>query len=520
MSSAAVLLPYQRRWIEDRSTFKIVEKSRRTGLTWAEAADAVLAAASAKDAGGCNHSYIGSGREMAREFIDACADWAKAFDRAASEVGEEIFVDEGRNGREIAVFRINFASGFHIQALSTNPSNLRGRKGSLTLDEAAFQPDLPAVIKAASALTMWGGKVRVISTHNGVDSEFNGLLTDARAGRNDYAVHRVTLSEACEQGLYRRICEVNGEQWSTDAEQRWRASLRRNSGTLEAAAEEYDCVPSHGGGAYLSRALIESCMHDASVLRFEGSAGFNAMAERLREADVRDWCERELAPLLAALDPRRQHVLGEDFGRTADLTVLAPMEIGERLQRRVPFLVELRDVPFRNQEQILFYICDRLPRLRALKLDARGNGQYLAEQAVYRYGQRAEAVMPTQAWYLEHMPPLRAAFEDGQILIPRHDDVVSDLRALRMVKGIPKVPDIRTGEERDRHGDAAIALCMAHAASRAEVPEYGFEAVARWPGADSARRGHGLHADDWDDDAPARTGSFSADYGRDGGLVW
>ncbi|WP_230371146.1 hypothetical protein [Paludibacterium denitrificans] len=32
-----VLLPYQQRWFEDESQIMIAEKSRRTGLTWAEA---------------------------------------------------------------------------------------------------------------------------------------------------------------------------------------------------------------------------------------------------------------------------------------------------------------------------------------------------------------------------------------------------------------------------------------------------------------------------------------------------
>ena len=242
--------------------------------------------------------------------------------------------------------------------------------------------------------------------------------------------------------------------------------------------EEYFCVPKRGGGAYLPLALIEACMADAPVIRFEGSAEFNALPERLREAETREWLERELDPLLDRLDPRRQHVLGEDFGRTADLTVLAPMEIGATLKRNVPFLVELRNVPFRQQEQILFHVCDRLPRFRAAKLDARGNGQYLAEQAAYRYGSgRAEAVMLTQGWYLEHMPPFKAAFEDGSISIPRNDDVASDLRALQVIKGIPRLPDTRTGAAGDRHGDAAIALAMAHAASRADPVEYAYDPV-------------------------------------------
>lgn len=46
-----VLLPYQQRWVADASPLKVIEKSRRTGITWAEASDNVLTAASSAPAG-------------------------------------------------------------------------------------------------------------------------------------------------------------------------------------------------------------------------------------------------------------------------------------------------------------------------------------------------------------------------------------------------------------------------------------------------------------------------------------
>ncbi|BBI66829.1 hypothetical protein PKHYL_10200 [Psychrobacter sp. KH172YL61] len=48
LEAPAVLLPYQQKWIADESQLKIAEKSRRIGLTWAEAADCALVAASDK----------------------------------------------------------------------------------------------------------------------------------------------------------------------------------------------------------------------------------------------------------------------------------------------------------------------------------------------------------------------------------------------------------------------------------------------------------------------------------------
>lgn len=462
-----VLLPYQKNWMEDKSQLKIAEKSRRTGLTWAEAADAVLTTATEKSDGGGNHFYIGSGKDMAIEFIDACAMWAKAFNKAASAIEEDVFQEVLEDEtKDILTYTIRFASGFKIQALSSNPSNMRGRQGNITIDEAAFHEHLAEVLKAALALTMWGSKVRIISTHNGVDNSFNGLIGDSRAGKKDYSVHRVTLDDACEMGLYKRICQITGITWSQQAQDEWISGLRRNTDSFEDAEEEYDCVPKQGGGTYLSRSLIEACMYPAPVLRFEGSKEFNAWPEHLRNAEVKDWCDENLKPILATLNPNLRHVLGEDFGRSADLTILTPMLISQLLRREIPFMVELRNVPFKQQEQVLYYICNRLPRFSAAKLDARGNGQYLAEQAKYKYGaHRVEEVMLSQAWYLENMPKLKAAFQDGEILIPKDSDVADDLRALKVVKGIAKIPEGKTGDNKDRHGDAAISIAMAHAAS-------------------------------------------------------
>ena len=54
VETPAALMGYQQRWVADDSPLKVIEKSRRTGLTWAEASDNVLTAASNRNAGGQN----------------------------------------------------------------------------------------------------------------------------------------------------------------------------------------------------------------------------------------------------------------------------------------------------------------------------------------------------------------------------------------------------------------------------------------------------------------------------------
>src|SRR5215472_17876759 len=78
-SLESILLPYQREWIADSATIKVYEKSRRIGITWAESADAALDAGTRS---GSDWWYIGYNKEMALEFVEAAAGWARRFNHA------------------------------------------------------------------------------------------------------------------------------------------------------------------------------------------------------------------------------------------------------------------------------------------------------------------------------------------------------------------------------------------------------------------------------------------------------
>ncbi|UCU97211.1 hypothetical protein KI616_25260 [Hydrogenophaga taeniospiralis] len=460
---------YQARWVADRSPLKVMEKSRRTGITWGEASDNVLTAASDRTAGGQNVYYIAYNQDMTIEYIQACAMWARVFNRAAGEVDEGFWDGESEEDKAIKTYTIRFPSGFRIVALSSRPSNLRGRQGVIVIDEAAFHDQLKELLKAAMAMLIWGGQVHVISTHNGTDNPFNELVDDIRSGRRAGTVHRVDFQQAVDDGLYRRVCMRLGKEWKAEEETTWKAGVYSFYG--DGAAEELDCIPSNGTGAWLSRALIESRMSaDTPVLRWECKAGFELLGDSIRAADCNDWLTAQMRPHLERLPPEAISFDGEDFGRSGDLSVHVPLIQHQNLVRRVPFTVELRNVPFRQQEQVAFYLLDRLPRFTGGAFDARGNGQYLAEVAMQRYGAtRIQQVMLSEGWYREHMPPVKAALEDGNLQdLPKDADTLSDLRAVQVVRGVPRVPDVRsTGEDKGkRHGDAAVAVALAYYASR------------------------------------------------------
>lgn len=458
----SVLLPYQKRWIEDRSPVKVAEKSRRVGFSWGEACDDTLYAA-AKNGG--DVWYSGYNQDMALEFIRDCANWAKAYQLAASQFEECVIDDEGK---AIKSYRIDFASGHRITALSSRPTNWRGKKGRGVFDEAGFHEDFAAMLKAMMAFLIWGGQVRIISTHNGEANPFNELVKDIRAGKLPYSLHRVTFDDAIAEGLCRRIFHVLKRPWSPDAEAAWRDEVVRSYG--EHAAEELFCIPSQGSGVFLSRLLIEQCMDPTiPVLRWECPPDFEQRPDAEREAECLAWCEDYLAPILATLDPHFPCYVGGDFGRTGDLSVFIPLAEQPKLLYRAPCIIELRNVPFRQQEQIFFFLCDRLPNFRGGALDARGNGQYLAEVAMQRYGDhdaggRIQRVMITIEWYREAMPKYKAGFEDRSFLLSLDPDILDDHRALKMEKGVARLPEGLAQKGRDgkqRHGDSAIAGAMA-----------------------------------------------------------
>lgn len=482
-----ILLGYQGRLMAATAMHSvvIVEKSRRIGVTWGIGADAVLHAAASRDAGGMDAFYIGYNFDMAREFIDVCAMWAKQFHSAAAEIEEFVFSDTvvDKDGtvdtKEIKAFRITFDSGFEICALSSKPRSLRGRQGYIIIDEAAFHDDLKELMKAALAMLIWGGKVLVISTHDGVDNAFNQMIKDAKAGKNKYHVMKTDFDEALEDGLYRRICLVTGREWSPEAETEWRQDIVDYYG--DGADEELFCIPKNSGGTYLPGTLVEGRMIDVPVLRWKASDDFTYLPQHVREEAAEKWCKENLKPLLDAFNPDFMTHLGGDFARSGHLTVLWPIQIIQNTCRDTPFTVELRNVPFSQQLQILWYIIDRLPRFCGAALDARGNGQQMAEQTAQKYGGGIiHQVMTSAAFYNEALPIYKRNLQDAMFTMPRDADVLSDHRLAVQVRGSITIPETKSvADDGKRHGDSLIAAVLANWASYQDTQEIAYQSVGR-----------------------------------------
>lgn len=467
-----ILLPYQARWHRDDARVRFCVKGRRIGFTWgAWAAEAVLEAARAN--GGMDQFYMGYNQGMAAEFIGDCATFARWYGMIcqAIEVAlESVIVADER--RDIVTYKIRFASGNKIEALSSMPHNWRGRQGHARIDEAGHHNDLRAVIDGALAYLIWGGRVSIGGTFNGEDNDFTELDRDITAGKLDWSRHQVRFSDAVREGLYTRICLVTRKVWSPEAEAAFVAEVRGKYPSTETADEELECIPQRGSGAYFSRLLIEKCAQTHfRVVYFKGRPELVLEDDRLEQIDR--WIDEHLRPLVEALPTHRRTVMGWDFARSSDLSVAV---IGQERENAIgwetPLRVELRHMPFDCQGHVRSWLMANLPLLHNAKFDSGGNGQSHAEAALQAYGpSKVECVMLTPQWYNAHFPKYHQAYQDGTIVSFGDEDWIADHRSVVRVSGNPRVSDARSkgSDGHDRHGDAAVAGVLMWAAAMSDL---------------------------------------------------
>ena len=455
------ILLYQSKWNGDPARIKFWEKSRRIGASFGDAADSALVAATEEAAGGMSTYYIGTNKDMTSQYVGDTGIWAKKYNLVAGKMEEEIIILEGQ---ALTVFSVQFATGFEVVGLPSKALALRSKQGRVRLDEAAFIENFKEVFAAAKALTMLGGNIGVISTHNGEDSEFNQAILDIRAGKLPYSLHRTTLDDALADGYYRHVvCKKRRIKYTPEGEKQWLEETLADF--KEDKGQELYCIPKRSGGSWLNRSMIEGCMKpEIPVVEWTPPAdNFVDWDLGLAERETLDWCREHLDPLLKKLNPALRHAVGTDFGRSGDLSVDWVVAEMPDLSVHTPFVLELRNAPFRTQTQIYNYICKRLPRLSGLALDARGNGQATAEFARQDFGVHLVAeVMLSQGWYRENSPRLKAHLEDRTFDLPKKNTILDDLRAMKVKNGIAMPPEEKSeAGENQRHCDAAVAAILA-----------------------------------------------------------
>ncbi len=428
-------LPYQAAWILDESSLKICEKGRQIGLSYADSYDSVRKAA---QIGGKDVWVMSRDEVQAKQYILYCKRWARIYNYAAEDLGEQVLNME--NGKAIAVQVLKFASGASIYALSSNPDAIVGKTGHVKLDEYALHKDQRQLFAVAKPVIQWGGTLSIISTHRGVGTVFNQLITDIkeRGNKMGWSLHTIPIQRAVEDGLVERINSVTGRH---ETRKDWLARQRAECIDEEQWLQEYCCVPADEASAFISYDMINGCTEDS-----------------LHVADCVD--ALLLDHLAKASSPL---YIGLDVARKKDLCVIDLGEkVGDVMWDRVR--IELLNQRFSVTREELYRLL-RLPTLKRACIDATGIGMQLAEEAKEQFGYKVEPVTFTAPVKESLAFPLRQAFEDKKLRIPRDEKLRADLRGIK--KEVTAAGNIRfAGEADDSHCDRFWAKALRqHAAA-------------------------------------------------------
>lgn len=192
-----ILMPYQRRWVEDAARFKIGLWSRQTGKSFATACEAVLDCAAQPRGSTDLWVVLSAGERQALEWMEKAKRWSEAAKAAVDGY------DEIRSSADALMSRaeIRYANGSRIVAIPANPDTARGYSANLVLDEFAIHErpfDIWAAIYPSITNPLSGRKrLRIVSTPKGRGNKFADLWEHNDA----YSKHRVTIEDAVGMGL-------------------------------------------------------------------------------------------------------------------------------------------------------------------------------------------------------------------------------------------------------------------------------------------------------------------------------
>jgi phage FluMu gp28-like protein len=281
------LRPYQQRWIDDNSRFKLAVKSARIGYSFATALEAILDCLVHPNT---TWTVLSASKAQSVEFIEASQKLIQIMGGTSQLYADEDFVDF-LGAIEGIQQRITMPNGARIIALPANPRTARGYPGNAVLDEFAHHESSYAIWAAIIRQTALGHKVRVLSTPNSEQGKFFDLakmlgLADGVAPRvlpvkkGPWSGHWVDVFMAVSEGCPINIPEMKA---GIDDDDTW--------------AQEFLCVFLKATGAWLTLDLIAAC-EDAGALIDLDEMWLKQIADNRRVG---------CGPLFAGMDVGRDH---------------------------------------------------------------------------------------------------------------------------------------------------------------------------------------------------------------------
>ena len=418
-------LPYQVKWLEDKAQIKLYEKSRRIGMTFAQAFEDV------EDAGvnGLYNVWFSSNNDTnAKEYIDYCKNYAEALNMVIKAYTKTFILKESKN--DVTIYIIRFANGKKITALSSSPNQLHGKGGKIVLDEFARRDDELEVWKAASpAALVWGYPIRIISTHNGKKSLFYSFVQRLKKGTLKWRHYHTTFVEAVRQGLADKALHKHCTMEEQDA---YIEGVKDATGDNSVWNEQYMLEAEDGDTILLPRPILETA-GKAEMMTFE------------------------------ELKACKELYAGLDVGRFKNFSLFYVIEKVSASLFITRWLYAIQAEEFPKQDKKISAVLMDLPNLRRLCVDYTGMGIGLTEYLQEKFGTtRVEGVTLTANVKETLAFRMKKMLEDLSFLIPADQEIYDDFQLVKKVvttAGNIRLPaDTKNDSHADRFWGAALSL--------------------------------------------------------------
>ena len=410
MNHEKILLPYQRRFVEDKTIGIVWESSRQIGKTFSMALKAVLETSLHPKP---IESVYGSASNRQSQ---KAAREARKHIKVLRILTEEIITSEKENMETIV-----FHDDKLLHFVPSNPDTIRGFSGNVYLDEFAFHKDDRGIWKAIFPAITRGYKIRISSTHKGKKTKFFELTKNKK-----YSHHRTTIYDAVAEGL--KIYDEDGNEITPE-------DLRELLGDDEAWEEEFLVIAADETTAFLTHEminLVEDEKLDSEPWWVDELIKKAERAHKYFKHYKKDppWWEREAAELvaeLAALDG--DLFAGMDIGRERDLSIIWLLE-KKALYNYTRAVITFKKKPFYVQKKVLFTLLS-LPNWRRAAIDKTGIGAQLAEEAGDMFGSRVEGIDFTNANKETLATQLKDTIEDIGVWIPKDQTIRRSLHSVK-----------------------------------------------------------------------------------------
>lgn len=399
------LYPYQVAWMQDKSVFRITNKSRQIGYTTGWAMEDVHTALWGHEH--CN--YIATREGLAKEYISLCRElWAGL----PQEFREPLIVDNS--------LELMFAGGGRIVGFPSLPGSVRGGPAHIKLDEFAHvRQDAELFAAAVGKITRGDLRLSVASTPFGKRGRFWELYENIGGKHDGWSRHQVMWDECPDfspEKLKLIRDEVDEDTW----------------------LQEYCC-------AFLD--------DDVSLIPLE-----------LILARV----SYELENILPEPGQTGELYLGVDIGRKKHATEIVALERRGGTYRLV-WRRRMKRVSFEEQKATMAALLrrDDVKRL-AIDSTGLGMNLAEDLEREFGTG-KVQSESFTSQKKERWATFVRQVFESGRIAIPEDRDLMNQIRSIHRVAtdGAHFRYDVAAGEK-GHHADAFWALALALDAGREE----------------------------------------------------